>query len=386
MKNRMIVWMLAITLLSTAGFSKNTGEYPGVDMRVEKESVVMDGQNGILTLWISVRSDGVKGLKVQQLQNSLVLGEELRSEIKDVRFGEALFGDECYRIQQGWHAKSGIIEFLYSHRPGSEWSELQNDGRWQRVLKMELSFEVKDKNKITEGHVDWYGHTPHYNVRVVSEDGKKMMTVHRAEEAGIKVMLTPNAAALKSMNASSEDGYAVLHWQVGANATCEGFQVYRSLTKEGPYEMITGALIKARPVNEGIAGYEYRDLEVEAGARYFYRLGEVITGGSVLLHEVLEVLVLAPKTYELLSAYPNPFNGEARIGFQLKEDGRTRLVVHNVLGQEVRVLVDDLEKAGSHVARWDGCDANGRQQPSGTYFYSIRVNDFTATKAMQLMK
>ena len=82
----------------------------------------------------------------------------------------------------------------------------------------------------------------------------------------------------------------------------------------------------------------------------------------------------------------NPFNPATVIGYQLPEAGRVRLAIYNLLGQEVRVLVDERMEAGSFGATWDGTDALGRRVASGVYLYRIQVGDFSAFRRMLLLK
>lgn len=84
--------------------------------------------------------------------------------------------------------------------------------------------------------------------------------------------------------------------------------------------------------------------------------------------------------------YPNPFNPETRIEYRLEESGVVRLVVLNVLGEEVAVLVEGLREAGSHQVVWNGRDGKGMDLPSGMYFSRIVAGSFTETKKMLLVR
>lgn len=83
---------------------------------------------------------------------------------------------------------------------------------------------------------------------------------------------------------------------------------------------------------------------------------------------------------------PNPFNPSTLIGYQLPEAGMVRLAIYNLIGQEVRELVNDRWNAGSFAATWDGTDALGRRVASGMYLYRIQAGSFSATKRMLLLK
>jgi polyhydroxybutyrate depolymerase len=97
-----------------------------------------------------------------------------------------------------------------------------------------------------------------------------------------------------------------------------------------------------------------------------------------------------PLNYELAQNYPNPFNPTTEIRYQLA-DGlfplHTTLKVYNILGQEVKILVDEVKEPGLHTISWDGKDESGLEVSSGLYFYRLTVaGSFTETKRMVLMR
>lgn len=84
--------------------------------------------------------------------------------------------------------------------------------------------------------------------------------------------------------------------------------------------------------------------------------------------------------------YPNPFNPTTTIAYTLPASSRVRLSVYDVLGREVRRLVDGFEVEGAKTVAWDARDAVGRALPSGTYFYRMVAGDFTFTRQMVLLR
>ncbi len=90
---------------------------------------------------------------------------------------------------------------------------------------------------------------------------------------------------------------------------------------------------------------------------------------------------LMPDEFELIQNYPNPFNPTTTIAFSLPEKMNVRLDIYNVLGQNVKTLVDDELTAGQHEIVWDAADA-----PSGVYFYRLSVKNESITKKMILLK
>ncbi len=93
-----------------------------------------------------------------------------------------------------------------------------------------------------------------------------------------------------------------------------------------------------------------------------------------------------PAQYSLEANYPNPFNPSTTIKYALSAAGVVKLVVYDLLGREVRTLVNGNMPAGNQSVQWDGKNANGSTVGSGVYFYKLTVGSFTATKKMTLLK
>jgi hypothetical protein len=98
-----------------------------------------------------------------------------------------------------------------------------------------------------------------------------------------------------------------------------------------------------------------------------------------------------PTYFTLYQNYPNPFNPTTKIQFRVesiefREPSHTTLKIYNILGQLVKVLVDEEKVAGTYTAYWDGKDQNGQPVSSGIYFYKLDAGDFTEVKKMVLIK
>jgi predicted lipoprotein with Yx(FWY)xxD motif len=85
--------------------------------------------------------------------------------------------------------------------------------------------------------------------------------------------------------------------------------------------------------------------------------------------------------YSLSQNYPNPFNPSTQIDYQLPKAGNVRLSIYNALGQEVSVLVNEMQNAGSHIIEW-----NASSFPSGVYIYKLETGSFVSNKKMILLK
>jgi hypothetical protein len=92
-----------------------------------------------------------------------------------------------------------------------------------------------------------------------------------------------------------------------------------------------------------------------------------------------------PYTFSLGAAYPNPFNPTVAIPFELPKNGEMKLQVFNLMGQEVSTLVSGAQRAGHHVAIWDGKSA-GLPVASGAYIVRLQAGDKVAVRKVTMVK
>jgi len=93
-----------------------------------------------------------------------------------------------------------------------------------------------------------------------------------------------------------------------------------------------------------------------------------------------------PKSYSLFQNYPNPFNASTQIHYALPENAQVKLEVINILGQKVRVLVDEYQTAGYKQVLWDGRNSKGDEVSSGVYFYRLVADNYHKVNKMSLLK
>ncbi len=110
----------------------------------------------------------------------------------------------------------------------------------------------------------------------------------------------------------------------------------------------------------------------------------VIVTGPVGVEPVPQAAL--PEKFELAQNYPNPFNPETRIRFQLPEAADVQLIVYNMLGQQVRVLVNTHLAPGFYESTWDGRNDYGVQLASGVYIYRLVMPTFQKTLKMTLIR
>ena len=87
------------------------------------------------------------------------------------------------------------------------------------------------------------------------------------------------------------------------------------------------------------------------------------------------------KDYALEQNYPNPFNHTTTITYQLPNDGNVTLKVYDMLGQEIATLVNGYKTSGRYSVNF-----NAGNLSSGVYIYQLRVNDFSSTRKLLLLK
>ena len=92
------------------------------------------------------------------------------------------------------------------------------------------------------------------------------------------------------------------------------------------------------------------------------------------------------ESFILYPAYPNPFNPSTTIRYDLSQRSMVTLKVYNILGLEIRTLVDDIQSPALKSVIWDGTSDQGEIVGSGVYIYQLRAGNEIETRKMTLLK
>ena len=139
-----------------------------------------------------------------------------------------------------------------------------------------------------------------------------------------------------------------------------------------------------------IQGDQFLDEGTVVGESYLYKLGAVDGGGGERFYGPIRATGVGPASipinFTLFQNYPNPFNPDTEIRYLVSKDSYVVLKIFNILGEEVRTLVNDEKSAGSYLVVWDGRNDAGDDAASGVYFCCLKAGSFKAAKKMILIR
>ncbi|MBN2354910.1 T9SS type A sorting domain-containing protein, partial [candidate division KSB1 bacterium] len=172
-----------------------------------------------------------------------------------------------------------------------------------------------------------------------------------------------------------------LSWQTASESNNYGFQIQRRISRADSWQII--GFVEGYGTSSDAHNYTFVDKQPVEGINH-YRLCQLDTDGALDYSQEVSVTVQAPRHLELRQNYPNPFNPDTEIGFYISRtvEGNATLHIYNLLGQNIRTLVDETASAGYHRIRWDGCDEYGRQVGSGIYLYRLKVGEQVKVRKM----
>jgi hypothetical protein len=93
-----------------------------------------------------------------------------------------------------------------------------------------------------------------------------------------------------------------------------------------------------------------------------------------------------PEKFTLYQNYPNPFNPITTLRYDLPKQSHVNIVIYNMLGRQVRTLINQTQEAGFKSMTWDANDDRGKPASAGIYLYTIQAGDFRQTLKMVLLK
>jgi len=202
---------------------------------------------------------------------------------------------------------------------------------------------------------------------------------------------------LSAFSATMMEDKVVVQWQTQTEQDNLGWDVYRSDRKDGKYTKINAKIIAGAGTSATSHDYKFVDEEVETDKTYFYYLENIDQNGEQHKSHIIRVISIQPTVFgkikctALLPNYPNPFNPDTWIPFQLAHVADVSVTIYSATGQLIRTLSLGKLPTGSYTqkekaAYWDGKNDIGERVSSGVYFYHLKAGDFNATKRMLIVK
>ncbi len=195
---------------------------------------------------------------------------------------------------------------------------------------------------------------------------------------------------LTSLTAKQIGRDVIIKWTTESEIDHLGFIVERKISKAGEWTKIADYLTDSALAGQGNSTtsrhYTVTDQDVKEGS-YTYRLSDVSIDGSVTINNSVDKYVTSlPNQTSLKSLYPNPFNPQTRITFDLQADSDLNLTIYNVNGQVVKTLVNEYRTAGTYNLDWNGSDNTGITVPSGTYFIVLKAGNTVKTQKVLMLR
>jgi hypothetical protein len=96
--------------------------------------------------------------------------------------------------------------------------------------------------------------------------------------------------------------------------------------------------------------------------------------------------LVMPSSYKLYQNYPNPFNPSTTIGYKVMNEGFISIKIYDILGNEVKTLVNEIKSPGAYNVNWEGDNNLGEKLTSGVYFYHMQAGNYSSSKKMIIQK
>ena len=267
---------------------------------------------------------------------------------------------------------------------GLTWTTMSNQSSAKRGATLDLIEDIYISGnggvfKSTDGGATFVNHGLTFSSsKILTYSYKVMVCVTGTTNGGVWIytdsLLIP--VELTSFTAAAKNGNVELKWKTETELNNNGFEVQRSLDNKN----FTGiAFIPGFGTTTEPKEYSYTDENVSGFLKY--RLKQIDFDGSYEYSKVIEINSTPILSFKLNQNYPNPFNPSTNISYILPSEGKVKLTIFNSIGEEVELLVNEIQSEGKYKISW-----NAESYPSGVYFYRLQAGTDIEMKKMLLMK
>jgi hypothetical protein len=198
---------------------------------------------------------------------------------------------------------------------------------------------------------------------------------------------------LVSFNARENRNSILLNWTTATEVNNYGFEIERKVAgqeqESRKFEKI--GFVNGAGNSNSTKSYSFTDNALLSRA-YLYRLKQIDNDGSYEYSKEIKVVLNNLPDYSLEKNYPNPFNPSTTIKYNLPVDSRVALKIYDIMGREVKTLVNEDNSMGYKEIIWNGKNDSGELVSSGIYICRLRAlpieggNVFEKNEKLVLMK
>ncbi len=256
--------------------------------------------------------------------------------------------------------------------------DVATDINFNSILSNYNDLDVGNVTTLTVTNLSF--NTPYYyRIRSYNSAGT-------SDNSNIIEVSIPLPVELSSFAAQVVANTINLRWRTATEINNYGFNVQRmDSVKNSEWQSI--GFIKGNGTSNSTKQYSFIDHSNLTPGSYYYRLQQIDNDGSYRYSNSIKVNLDLPVKYELFQNYPNPFNPTTTISYSLPFNSEVKLILYNILGQEVIKLVDQVQNAGYY-----NIELKANNLSSGIYIYvlSAKATDLKQSyyqiKKMVLMK
>lgn len=200
---------------------------------------------------------------------------------------------------------------------------------------------------------------------------------------------------LSSFSAIINKNKVILEWTTESEVNNLGFEILRSTQNQDNFVLISSYQYNPDLQGQGNTNnrteYSFIDNSIDENLAYWYKLVDVDFNGNRTEHGPISANLNTNTIgdFRLHQNFPNPFNPNTTIQFEIPpevENQHVVLSIYNQLGENVVTLFKGTAESGSHLVNWDGTNRFGRKLSSGVYIYTLQSENFVSSMKMVLLK
>jgi hypothetical protein len=177
----------------------------------------------------------------------------------------------------------------------------------------------------------------------------------------------------------------LINWISFTELNVQKYEIERMNPDKSEWEYLGS--VNASSTSSSVSKYNFLDKTVSNSGQYKYRLKIIDLDGTFTYSGITEINVKKTVDFHLYQNYPNPFNPTTTIKYTIPSASQIKLVVYNTLGQEIAVLINEMQNSGMYENSFEAINL-----PSGNYFYVLNAKsisdgqEFRDVRKMIVMK